>query len=84
MPSPGSADGGELLRRLADAGVEFIVVGGAAAVLHGAPITTEDLDIVHRRSPENVSRLKSLLDELDARVRELADRRLRPQESALR
>ena len=83
MPSPGHADVGELLRRLADAGVEFIVVGGAAAVLHGAPITTEDLDIVHRRSPENVSRLKALLDELDARVRELANRRLPPQESAL-
>jgi len=83
MPSPGYADVGELLRRLADAGVEFIVVGGAAAVLHGAPITTEDLDIVHRRSPENVSRLKTLLDELDARVRELANRRLPPQESAL-
>jgi predicted nucleotidyltransferase len=83
MPSPGHADVGELLRRLADAGVEFIVVGGAAAVLHGAPITTEDLDIVHRRSPENVSRLKALLDELDARIRELANRRLPPQESAL-
>jgi len=83
MPSPGHADVGELLRRLADAGVEFIVVGGAAAVLHGAPITTEDLDIVHRRSPENVSRLRALLDELDARVRELANRRLPPQESAL-
>jgi predicted nucleotidyltransferase len=83
MPSPGHADAGELLRRLADAGVEFIVVGGAAAVLHGAPITTEDLDIVHRRSPENVSRLKTLLDELDAHIRELANRRLPPQESAL-
>lgn len=83
MPSPGYADVGELLRRLADAGVEFIVVGGAAAVLHGAPITTEDLDIVHRRSPQNVARLKSLLDELDARVRELANRRLPPQESVL-
>jgi predicted nucleotidyltransferase len=83
MPSPGHADVGELLRRLADARVEFIVVGGAAAVLHGAPITTEDLDIVHRRSPENVSRLRALLDELDARVRELANRRLPPQESAL-
>ncbi|MFZ1866795.1 MAG: hypothetical protein WAU39_21415 [Polyangiales bacterium] len=83
MPSPGHADVGELLRRLADAGVEFIVVGGAAAVLHGAPITTEDLDIVHRRSPENVARLKTLLDGLDAHVRELANRRLPPQESAL-
>jgi len=45
MPSPTNADVGELVRRLVDAGVEFIVVGGAAAVLHGAPITTEDLDI---------------------------------------
>ncbi|MGB8328982.1 MAG: hypothetical protein WCE62_02570 [Polyangiales bacterium] len=43
--------------------MEFIIVGGAAAVLHGAPITTEDLDIVHRRSPENVARLRTLLDE---------------------
>jgi predicted nucleotidyltransferase len=83
MPSPGHADAGELLRRLADAGVEFIVVGGAAAVLHGAPITTEDLDIVHRRNPENVARLRTLLDELGAHVRELANRRLPPQESAL-
>lgn len=83
MPSRTDADVGELLRRLVDAGVEFVVVGGAAAVLHGAPITTEDLDIVHRRTPENVSRLKGLLHELDAHVREIADRRLAPQESAL-
>ena len=83
MPSPTEADVGELLRRLAAAGVEFIVVGGAAAVLHGAPITTEDLDIVHRRTPGNVSRLQNLLHELDAHVRELANRRLVPQESAL-
>jgi predicted nucleotidyltransferase len=82
MPSPTHADVGELLRRLVDAGVEFIVVGGAAAVLHGAPITTEDLDIVHRRTPENVSRLKNLLQELNAHVRELANRQLVPQESA--
>jgi predicted nucleotidyltransferase len=83
MPSPTNADVGALVRRLVDAGVEFIVVGGAAAVLHGAPITTEDLDIVHRRTPENVSRLKNVLEELDAYVRELANRRLAPQESAL-
>ena len=83
MPSPREADVGELLRRLSGARVEFVVVGGAAAVLHGAPITTEDLDIVHRRTSENVSRLKNLLDELDAHVRELANRRLPPDESAL-
>jgi predicted nucleotidyltransferase len=83
MPSPTVVDVGELIRRLVDAGVEFIVVGGAAAVLHGAPITTEDLDIVHLRTPENVSRLKNVLHDLDAHVRELANRRLAPQESAL-
>lgn len=83
MQSPRDTDVGELLRQLSGAGVEFIVVGGAAAVLHGAPITTEDLDIVHRRSPENVARLKTLLDRLDAYVRELANRRLPPQESTL-
>ena len=82
MPSPADADVGELLRRLVGAGVEFIVVGGAAAVLHGAPITTEDLDIVHRRTPENVSRLKNLLQDLNAHVRELANRRLVHQEAA--
>jgi predicted nucleotidyltransferase len=54
-----SVDVGELLRQLSEAGVEFIVLGGARAVLHGALITTEDLDIVHRRKPENVARLKA-------------------------
>ena len=37
-----------LLDALNAAGVEYLVVGGAAAVLHGAPVTTQDLDIVHR------------------------------------
>ncbi|MGB5547491.1 MAG: hypothetical protein WBM74_13035 [Polyangiales bacterium] len=62
MPSAPTADVGELLRHLTKARVEFIIVGGAAAVLHGAPITTEDLDIVHRRTGDNVARLKAALD----------------------
>ncbi len=36
MSHPKEADIAELIRALADAGVEFIVVGGAAAVIHGA------------------------------------------------
>lgn len=78
-----TADVGELLRRLSEAGVEFIVVGGAAAVLHGAPITTEDVDIVHRRTAANVARLKAVLDDLNAHVRELANRKLPVSEAAL-
>jgi len=45
MPSPGYADVGELLRRLTDAGVEFIVVGGAAAVFHGGKGSMENASV---------------------------------------
>jgi hypothetical protein len=72
----------EILRLLATHDVEFIVVGMTAGVLHGAPVTTVDLDIVHRRSPENIVRLLRVLGEIDAIYRH-DPRRLRPQESHL-
>jgi hypothetical protein len=58
-------------------------VGGVAAVLEGAPISTFDLDIVHDRSPENVTRLLSALADLDARYRDLTGRVLRPEARGL-
>src|SRR4051812_34953631 len=58
-----------LLTRLAAAGVEFVLVGGLAAVAQGAPITTHDVDIVPRRTPENVERLLSFLATVNARYR---------------
>jgi hypothetical protein len=73
-----------MLRGLCDAGVEFVVVGGEAAVLQGAMIFTQDLDIVHRRTAENVARLLPWLLAHDAYSRaDLANRRLRPKEDAL-
>jgi len=76
---PKVVDSEAFLAELTAAGVEFIIVGGAAALLHGAPITTQDLDIVHERSPENVARLLDVLLRLDAVFRyDLANRRLRP------
>jgi hypothetical protein len=72
----------EILRRLAAARVELVVVGMAAGVLRGAPVTTVDLDIVHGRSPENVARLLRVLTDLDAVYRH-DPRRLRPAESHL-
>jgi hypothetical protein len=59
----------EILVRLADEGVEVIVVGMAAAVLQGVPVTTWDLDVVHRRTPENVTRLLGVLRDLEAVAR---------------
>ena len=46
-----------LLRILSDAGVEFIVVGGVAAAVHGSARATFDLDVVYRRTPEGIDRL---------------------------
>lgn len=67
MASP--SDLTTLLSRLAAAGVELIVVGGLAAVAQGAPIATFDLDVVHRRTVDNVDRLLALLGELGAHYR---------------
>jgi predicted nucleotidyltransferase len=50
-----------LLTLLAGAGVEFIIVGGAAATAHGSARLTQDLDVVYRRTPENFSRLARAL-----------------------
>lgn len=73
----------EILRILTRHRVEFIVVGGVSAVLHGAPVTTFDLDVVHARDPDNVARLMSALAELEALCRASPERRLRPTESHL-
>ena len=51
-----------LIRTLTDAGVQFIIVGGAAATAHGATRLTQDLDVVYERSAENVGRLVDALD----------------------
>jgi hypothetical protein len=72
----------EILGALTAGQVDFVVVGMTAGILHGAPVTTLDLDIVHARSPENVARLLRVLAALDATYRHDV-RGLRPQESHL-
>ena len=50
-----------LLQALTNAGVEFIIVGGAAATAHGASRLTLDLDIVYRHTIDNAGRLSNAL-----------------------
>lgn len=52
-------------------------------MLHGAPISTFDLDVVHDRNPKNIARLSSALEELEAVYRLQPERQLRPDESHL-
>lgn len=58
-----------LVRSLADHGVECVLIGGLAAVLHGSPATTNDADIMPELSPANLERLSSMLRAVDARLR---------------
>ena len=50
-----------LLATLGRNGVEFIVVGGAAAIAHGSARLTQDLDVVYERSADNLERLVTAL-----------------------
>jgi predicted nucleotidyltransferase len=51
----------QVIPSLVNAGVEFIIVGGVAASAHGSARSTEDLDIVYRRTEENIERLVQAL-----------------------
>ena len=73
----------EILRTLSEYKVDFIVVGGVCAVLHGAPMATFDLDVVHSRSADNLERLLSALHTLDAYYRDRPGQRLQPKLSHL-
>jgi hypothetical protein len=54
-------DFARLLQALTGGGVEFIIIGGFAATAHGSAHVTVDLDIVYRRTPENIERLAGAL-----------------------
>jgi predicted nucleotidyltransferase len=50
-----------ILRLLQEHRVEFIVVGGVAAIMHGSARFTQDVDVVYRRTAENLQRLERSL-----------------------
>jgi hypothetical protein len=59
----------ELFACLGRHGVEYVLIGGLAAVIHGSPLPTLDADICPSGEAENLRRLAAALEELDARVR---------------
>jgi hypothetical protein len=56
----------EIFRVLADHGVDYLVIGGVAAQVHGRRRTTKDLDVTPSPDAENFERLRTALVELDA------------------
>jgi predicted nucleotidyltransferase len=55
----------QLLQRLCDADIDFVVVGGFAALLHGSTQVTRDLDVCAVLSPEDVAKLREALGDLN-------------------
>ena len=53
-----------LLRRLADAGVDFVVVGGFAGVAHGCTYVTQDIDVCCDFLPGTLLALQEALSDL--------------------
>jgi hypothetical protein len=56
----------KIARALAHHRLEAVMVGNAAAALHGAPVTTLDIDFMFRKTATNLRKLKSVARELDA------------------
>ena len=56
----------EILRRLVDAQVRFVLIGGLAAQVHGSTSITRDLDICFARDRDNLERLAAVLVDLTA------------------
>jgi hypothetical protein len=72
----------DLLKRLNDHRVKYVLVGGMASVVHGSQIVTQDIDICAPLTPENLSGLLAALDGLHPCFRTFRDRRPLPDEPA--
>jgi hypothetical protein len=62
-----------MLRILRSHDVAFVVVGGVAARLRGAPLLTQDVDITPEPTPLNIGRLAEALEEMEARLRSASE-----------
>ncbi len=54
---------------LNEEGVEYVVVGGFATIVHGSVLPTQDIDVVPSRNSDNLDRLARALRRLGAMIR---------------
>lgn len=60
----------QIIPALVKSKVDFILVGGMAAILHGAARITFDVDLVYSRRGENISRLAAALAPYTPKLRD--------------
>lgn len=61
----------EVIQRLADGAVDFVVIGGVAVTLHGSALFTNDTDVMYWRDLENVRRLADVLADFDITLKDI-------------
>jgi len=59
------------VQALVDEGVDFVIIGGWSAILHGSSSVTNDLDICYSQGPDNLKRLAAALAAFHPRLRHL-------------
>lgn len=59
-----------ILETLVEHGVDFVLVGGLASAIHGAPYSTIDVDVVPELQTSNLDHLAAALRELEATLRD--------------
>src|SRR5690349_14298239 len=59
----------QILKRLSDNGVEYVLIGGMAAVVHGSSVGTQDVDVLAPMTDENLCRIHAALKQINPRFR---------------
>ena len=58
-----------VIRLLGRHRVRYVLIGGLAAVTHGAPLVTQDVDLCYARGPDDLDRLATALLDVHAQLR---------------
>jgi hypothetical protein len=64
----------QLLRRLREREVEFVIIGGFCGVMHGVTLVTRDLDVCCRFTPANLRRIEAAVKDLHPYHRQTPNR----------
>jgi hypothetical protein len=59
----------QILEVLENYSVQYVVIGGLAAEIHGSPYITRDVDVTPARNRDNFTKLAAALRELEAKLR---------------
>ncbi len=71
-----------LLQAMMDERLDAVLIGNAAAAMHGAPVTTLDFDFMFRDTPVNLRKLKRVADAIEATIMRPAASKAKGQRAA--